>query len=167
MYFEFLIQCVECLFFSWRCNYQYRKLIEFLCVCDYSFWKLIVLLYTFLHVHPILWVLLAMLQSCDYPIPVNLFNFHCCYLIERNWTTIVPTQYMGLLNTGFARHVSILQLSHTWKSLRLTLWLSRKEKPTYFCINPIHWAFKYIVVVVTSLPSFHLPATSTLYILNN
>ena len=68
MDFKFIIQCGECPLFSCRCNFPYRKLIDFMYVHDYQFRKLIVLLYTCWHYHPILGALLAMLWSCDYPI---------------------------------------------------------------------------------------------------
>ena len=166
MGFKFIIKCGECTFFSCCCDYPYRKLIKFLYVHDDPLRKLIVMLYTFWHGHPILGALLDMLQYCDYPIPGNLVDFHCGYLVKRNWPTFVSTWYTGLLNTGFAGHVTILRLPHTWKSCQISLRLSRKEKLTKFCIDLIHWAFKYVVVVVTSLPSFPCPAPDPLSILN-
>ena len=154
---DLIIQCSECPFFYFCCDYSYRKLIDFLYVHNYPFRKIIVLLYTFWHGHPILGALLFMLRSWDYPIPGNLVKSHCGYLVKRNWPTFVSTWYTGILNIGFAGHVAILRLSHTWKSCRLPLRLSRKEKKTDSCINPIHGAFKYVVVVVTSLLSFTCP----------
>ena len=188
MDFDFIIKCGECPFFSWRCDYPYRKMIDFLYVQYYPFRKLIIMLYNFWHGHPIIGALLAMLQFCDYPIPENLVNFHCGYLVSRKWPTFVSTRYTGLVRSrwsipekycsvvylmtwspntwSFSGHVAILQLSHTWKSCWLSLRLSRKEKLTEFRINPIHGASKYMVVVVTYLTSFTWHAPDTLSILN-
>ena len=166
MGFNFIIQYGECPLFSFRCNYPYRKLINFLYVHDYPFRKLIVLLYTFWHGHPMLGTFMAMFQSCNYPIPVNLVYFHSGYLVKRNWPTFLSIRYTGLLNTVFAGHVVILQLSHTWKSCRLSLRLSRKEKLTDFHINLIHGDFKCVVVVVNSLSLFPCPDPDPLSILN-
>ena len=67
---------------------------------------------------------------------------------------------------GFASHVSILRLSHTWKSCQPLLRLSCKVKVTNFCINPIHGDFNYVVFVVTSLSSFTYPPPNPLYIIS-
>ena len=65
---------------------------------------------------------------------------------------------------GFAGHIAILRLSHIWKPCRLLLRLSSKGKLTDFCIDLIHRAFKYVVVVVTSMTSFTSPAPDSLAI---
>ena len=164
MDFNFIIQCGECPLFSCHCNYPYRKLSEFLYVHDYSFRNMIVLFYTCWHGHLLLGVLLAMFLSCDYYITGKIVNFYCGYLVKRKLPTFVSNQYTGLVssqlstpetdlyfvylltlspnNWGFAGHVAILRLSHTWKACRLSLWLYHKEKITNFCINPIHRDFK-------------------------
>ena len=84
MDFNIIIQYGECYFFSCRCNYPYRKLINFLYIYDYSFRKRIVMLCTCLHGNTILGSLLYMKRSCDYPISGDIFDYHCSNLVTRN-----------------------------------------------------------------------------------
>ena len=133
------------------------KLIDFLYVHDYSFRKLIVLLYKFWHGQTILVPFLSMLWSFQYPIPGNFVNFRCGYLVKKNWPNFLSTWYTEILNTGFVVHVAIFWLSHTWKSCQLSFWLSCKEKLTNLRIDQIHRDFNYMLVVVTYLQSFPCP----------
>ena len=130
----------------------------FFYVHNYPSRKLIVLLYTFWHGQPILGAFLAMFWSWNYPIPVNYVDFHCSYLIKINWPNFVSTWYTRLLIMGFTGPFAILRLSHTLKYCQLSLCLYHKEKLTDFRIDLMHWYFKYVVVVVTSLTYFPCPA---------
>ena len=114
MDFDFIIQCGECPFFSYCCDYPYRKLIEFLYVRDGPFRKMIVLLSTCWHCHPILWDLLGMLQYCNYPIPENLVEFHYVYHIKRNLPTFVSNQYTGLYVHEYPFQKLIVLLYTCW-----------------------------------------------------
>ena len=129
---------------------------------------MIVLFYTCWHGHLLLGVLLAMFLSCDYYITGKIVNFYCGYLVKRKLPTFVSNQYTGIVssqlstpetdlyvvylltwspnNWGFAGHVTILRLYHTWKYCQLLLRLSHKEKMTDFCIYPIHRACMFTII---------------------